>query len=114
MAYNTFPTSVMAPSYGLDEEDVMPQISTTFDDGTVKAGDKYTRSRQAWNLQWDNLPEVQLQTLKTFWRANRSLRFYWTHPITAVTYLCQFGATNLKSMASEPGHRRTQLMILET
>jgi hypothetical protein len=113
MSYNTFPTSITAPSYGLDEEVVFPQIATTFDDGTVQAQNKYTRARLSWTLQWDNMPEADYQILKAFFLANRSLRFYYTHPIDLVTRLCMFGPNNLKNVADQPGHRRTSISILE-
>lgn len=119
MSLNTWPSTIMAPSYGLDEEDVYPQVATTADDGTVQVTARYTRARCAWTLQWDNLPEDQYQTLKTFYRANRGLRFYWVYPIPDpdtglfTTYTCVFGTANLKNVMSEPGHRRASVTILE-
>lgn len=103
----------MQPSYGLSEETYFPQIRTEMENGSVISRRKFTRARDKWNLEWDDMPEADYQTLKTFFEANQGLTFYWTHPLTNVTYTARFSTDRLANNAVAPGHRRVSCPIEE-
>lgn len=106
---------IMLPTSDLDEKDYFPQSRTSMEDGTVAVGDMVTRVRGIFPLEWDTMPEADYQTLNAFWRANRSLHFLWTHPITAAVYECLFTSDQLNGrlLVDYPGYRRVSCPIEE-
>lgn len=85
--------NIQPPSYGttIDVEDT--SIKSTFEDGTVQARRKFTKSRKTWVLKWENLPMSDYLTLMDFLQ-NRvyfsAIPFHWNNPIDRKTYLVRY------------------------
>ncbi len=84
---------ITPPSYGSTEDVEDTSIRSIFEDGTVQARRKYTKSRKTWVLKWDNLPYAEYVTLMDFLQ-NKSYfsakPFEWVSPIDGKTYTARF------------------------
>jgi hypothetical protein len=107
---NTWP-SIISPDYGLSEDCYIPQIRTEFEANYVQSRRRATRAVRRWALEWSFLPESQYQTLETFFNANQGSIFYWTHPVTNVTYECRFSEDKLKSDINLDNYRKVNCTI---
>lgn len=92
---DTTPTwpSITAPAYGTTEDVEDTSIRSTFEDGTVQARRKYTKSRKTWVLRWDSLTYTEYVTLMDFLQNTiyfSAKAFNWTSPIDGKTYVCRF------------------------
>lgn len=80
-----FPTTIQTPDYPFKPEWEDNSIASTYEDGSVQARTKFTRSRRTFNVVWNKLPEDQFQILADFitnkakFKANS---FTWVHPTT--------------------------------
>jgi len=85
-----FPT-IQKPKYnGLEGRVIKKQVRNETEANYVISRRRSLRSRGAWNLQWDSLPEIDYQTLITFFEANQGSNFNWIHPVTSVVYDVRF------------------------
>ena len=83
-----FPT-ISAPNYPLKLSPENNSIKSTFEDGSVQARRKFTRSRQKWTLTWNNLPQNEFDVLDTFVRNEACFSansFTWTNPADNTTH----------------------------
>ena len=81
------------PSYGTTEDVEDTSIRSTFEDGTIQARRKYTKSRKTWVLKWDNMPYSEYVTLMDFLQNTvyfSAKPFEWTSPIDGKTYVVRF------------------------
>lgn len=84
---------VTLPSYGTTEDVEDTSIRSTFEDGTIQARRKYTKSRKTWVLKWDNMPYSEYVTLMDFLQNTvyfSAKPFEWTSPIDGKTYVVCF------------------------
>lgn len=84
---------VTLPSYGTTEDVEDTSIRSTFEDGTIQARRKYTKSRKTWVLKWDNMPYSEYVTLMDFLQNTvyfSAKPFEWTSPIDGNTYVVRF------------------------
>lgn len=84
---------VTLPSYGTTENVEDTSIRSTFEDGTIQARRKYTKSRKTWVLKWDNMPYSEYVTLMDFLQNTvyfSAKPFEWTSPIDGKTYVVRF------------------------
>lgn len=84
---------VTLPSYGTTEDVEDTSICSTFEDGTIQARRKYTKSRKTWVLKWDNMPYSEYVTLMDFLQNTvyfSAKPFEWTSPIDGKTYVVRF------------------------
>lgn len=84
---------VTLPSYGTTEDVEDTSIRSTFEDGTIQARRKYTKSRKTWVLKWDNMPYSEYVTLMDFLQNTvyfSAKPFEWTSPIDGKTYVVRF------------------------
>jgi hypothetical protein len=84
---------VTLPSYGTTEDVEDTSIRSTFEDGTIQARRKYTKSRKTWVLKWDNMPYSEYVTLMDFLQNIvyfSAKPFEWTSPIDGKTYVVRF------------------------
>ncbi|WP_308536882.1 hypothetical protein [uncultured Megasphaera sp.] len=84
---------VTLPSYGTTEDVEDTSIRSTFEDGTIQARRKYTKSRKTWVLKWDNMPYSEYVTLMDFLQNTvyfSAKPFEWTSPIDSKTYVVRF------------------------
>jgi hypothetical protein len=89
----TFPSTIIAPSFGstVDVED--SSIVSKMEDGSVVARRKFTKSRKKWRLQWDALPIAQYNTLINFLQNTvyfAALSFQWTSFTDGNTYTVRY------------------------
>ena len=83
-----FPT-ISTPNYPLKLSPENNSIKSTFEDGSVQARRKFTRSRQKWTLTWNSLPQSEFDTLDNFIRNQACFSansFTWTNPIDSTTH----------------------------
>jgi len=108
-----FPT-IRNPSFdGLEEQDDFDQISNETESGYTIRRNRSLKARNVWRLVWNDLPELDFQTLKTFFRANRSSAFNWTHPATGAVYEVAFTQEKLTSRVVYHEHRYCECEIRE-
>jgi hypothetical protein len=84
---------VTLPSYGTTEDVEDTSIRSTFEDGTIQARRKYTKSQKTWVLKWDNMPYSEYVTLMDFLQNTvyfSAKPFEWTSPIDGKTYVVRF------------------------
>lgn len=84
-----FPSTIMNPDYPLEETPEDTSISSKFEDGSVQARQKYTRSRTTFSLEWSAMPTAQKTILDDFVKNQakfQAVNFTWTHPETGVSY----------------------------
>ena len=84
---------VTLPSYGTTEDVEDTSIRSTFEDGTIQARRKYTKSRKTWVLKWDNMPYSEYVTLMDFLQNTvyfSAKPFEWTSTIDGKTYVVRF------------------------
>lgn len=89
----SWPSSIAAPEYPLDETLEDAVIRSTMEDGTIKTRPRFTRNRLTFELSWSTMPEEQKQDLETFLRTttkNGSKIFNWTHPSSGKNYEVRF------------------------
>jgi len=100
----TYPTLSMNPAT-LEEGSYKRQIKTEFETGQVHSRPGATRARGKWTLSYSNLPDLDYQSLKTFFEANIGDTFTWTHPTTAVSKTVRFSEDTFtgKQTANYPG-----------
>lgn len=109
----SFPT-IQAPTVnGLDAETIYKQLSNETDAGYKIRRNRSLRSRDKFSLSWEKIPEIDYISLETFFKANRSTEFTWTHPVTSVAYTVCFTETNLKSNIVNYGVRKVSCEIEE-
>lgn len=84
---------IQLPDYGttIDIEDT--SIKSTFEDGTIQARRKFTKSRKTWVLKWNNLPLEDYLTLMDFLQHKvyfSAIPFQWVSPIDKKTYVVRY------------------------
>ena len=67
----------------LEETTPDPAIRSEFEDGSVHTRPRYTRMRRTWILTWQSMSNVDYQTLRWFYSAQKggSVSFQWSHPL---------------------------------
>lgn len=109
----SFPTIQNPTVNGLDGEVKYEQLANETDAGYVIRRNRSLRARQSFSLSWEKMPEADYILLETFFKANRSSEFTWTHPVTATNYTVCFTKTNLKSNIVNYGVRKASCEIEE-
>jgi len=97
---------ISTPDWGIEEEEYLRQIRTSFEGNYVQSRPASTRSRGKWPLFWKVMPESEYQTLRTFFLANQGGMFSWTHPVSGTSYTCRFSDDSIKSKWAFHGWRR--------
>lgn len=107
---------IMNPDYPLKEEYEDNSISSTFEDGSVQARRKFTRSRGTFSLSWGELPTAQYNTLRdfvtkqAFFSANA---FSWTHPVTKKQYTVYIKKDSFKASLAKLNYWNVQIDLVE-
>jgi hypothetical protein len=92
MAY-TFPVLTVQPSVDLDEEYEDARIKSSFENGSELMRPKYTKNRRTFTTRYDLLPNVDKESLASFYEADLeygTYTFTWVHPKTSVAYGVRF------------------------
>ena len=80
-----FPTTIQTPDYPFKPKREDTSIASTFEDGSVQARTKFTRSRRTFTVTWNKLSQDQFVILDDFitnqakFKANS---FTWINPAT--------------------------------
>lgn len=80
---------IQAPNYPFKVKPEDNSMKSTFEDGSVQARRKFTRSRRKWTLTWNSLPQSEFDTLDTFVRESACFSansFTWTNPADGKQY----------------------------
>jgi len=88
----TYPTLSVTPTYPLKEAGEDPTLKSEFEAGYTLTRAKFTRSRTVFTVQYENMPNADKETLKTFCDTVKggSDSFTWTHPSTSTSYEVRF------------------------
>lgn len=84
-----WPSTISNPEYPLEEEYEDTSITSKFEDGSVQARPKFTRSRDTYKLHWGGMPTSEYTVLKDFVKNQAkfsAVDFTWTHPESGETH----------------------------
>jgi hypothetical protein len=113
-----YPTLTKAPSYPLEPDGVIEDVvlRNPMEDGYVQTRPRTTRARRTWGLNYRNLPDADIATLRTFeitTLVNGAGSFTWTHPLSGTTYTVQLTGPIKFSRPVVPLHADASFMIRE-
>jgi hypothetical protein len=108
-----FPT-IRNPKYdGIDERIIKKQVRNETEGGYTISRCRSLRSKLSWGLSWSEMPELDYQTLKTFFETYQGTIFTWTHPISLVAYSVRFVGDEVASNVPYNGSRSVQIQLEE-
>jgi hypothetical protein len=108
----TFP-SIRHPDYPFGEKYVERKVLSRFESGHELGRVTSTVGKMEFRLKWSALPESEFQTLKTFFKTQRTATFDWTHPIDSVTYTVRIPSGDFDSEVAYHGYRKVDLLLHE-
>jgi len=90
-----FPTLSTNPIYPLKEDREDNVIKTPFEGGYQHTRQKYSRRRRKFQISYQNLPQVDVDLLTTFFDTTLSggaTAFNWIHPATSTVVVVRFAS----------------------
>ena len=113
-----FPTLSIGPTFPLDPDGVIEDavIRSPMTAGYTQTRPRFTRTRRSFGVNYRDLPDADVETLKTFERTtlrNGSDSFTWVHPTTAVTYTVQLSSPIEFAKSTGPNVGTVQMSLLE-
>ena len=113
-----FPTLSRKPS-SLDPDGTLEDVvlRSPFDAGYEQTRPKTTRARRNWGVTYDELPDADVATLRTYEQAtlvNGSAAFDWTHPKSGTTFTVRLvGMIKYSSAAGKYGVSVVSFLLRE-
>lgn len=106
--------SIINPDWdGLEETNHYPLHKTDSEAGYSITRPSALRSKLQLKLRWSAMPELDYQTLKTFFEANQGGTFSWTHPVSNETYTVRFTSDDLIGSTKSFGFRHVECALGE-
>jgi hypothetical protein len=81
----------------IEEEWEDQGMSSRMEDGLEISRARFTRSRGTWVLHWNYLSDSDYDALMCFYKdtvKGKAEKFYWVHPVSALTYEVRFAEKN--------------------